>query len=123
MLVMMMQPNQNRKPPEILQKMSPPKTSKLTKNFQTIRSSLIREPTKIELLRVMTMMMMIQPNQDHKPQNTNERRKFQFEVDVAESSNYMSKEIQAESFPSRPKTSLQNSKIPKFQKKTYNKTM
>lgn len=106
----MMQPNQNRKPPEILQKMSPPKTSKLTKNFQTIRSSLIREPTKIELLRVMTMMMMIQPNQDHKPQNTNERRKFQFEVDVAESSNYMSKGFHAESFPSRPKTSLQNSK-------------
>ena len=78
MLVMMMQPNQNQKPPEILQKMSPPQRSKLTKNFQTIKSSLIREPTKIELLRVMmmTMIRMIQPNQDHKPQNTNERRKI-----------------------------------------------
>lgn len=36
------------KTPEILQKISPPKTCKVTQNFQNIRSSLIREPTETE---------------------------------------------------------------------------
>lgn len=92
MLVMMMQPNQNRKPPKFYRKTLHQRRESSLKIPKQLDSSLISEhQQEIELLRVMMMIMVIQPNQDHKPQNTSERRTFQLEVDVAESSIYMTK--------------------------------